>query len=50
MQKMEEKEKELNFWNHLVLEKPKREITSNKLHFNILLDSARKPIIHKEKK
>ena len=44
---MEEKEKELNCWNHSVLEKPKREIVSNKLH---LLDFARKPIIHKEKK
>ena len=49
-QKMEEKEKELNYWNHSVLEKPKREIASNKLHLNILLDFARKSIIHKEKK
>ena len=47
---MEEKEKELNCWNHSVLEKLKREIASNKLHLNILLDLARKPIIHKEKK
>ena len=46
---MEEKEKELNCWNYSVLEKPKREIASNKLHLNILLDFARKPIIHKEK-
>ena len=49
-QEMEEKEKELNCWNNSVLEKPKREIASNKLHLNILLDFARKPIIHKEKK
>ena len=47
---MEEKEKELNCWNYSVLEKPKWEIASNKLHLNILLDFARKPIIHKEKK
>ena len=47
---MEEKEKELNWRNHSVLEKLKREIASNKLHLNILLDFARKSIIHKEKK
>ena len=47
---MEEKEKELNCWNHSVLEKSKREIASNKLYLNILLDFAKKPIIHKEKK
>ena len=47
---MKEKEKEHNCWNHSVLEKPKPEIASNKLHLNILLDLARKPIIHKEKK
>ena len=46
---MEEKEKELSCWNHSVLEKPKWEIESNNLHLNILLDFARKPIIHKEK-
>ena len=48
--KIEEKKKELNCWNHSVLEKPKREIASNELHLNILLDFAWKPIIHKEKK
>ena len=47
---MEEKEKELNCWNHPVLEQLKREIATNKLHLNILLDFARKSIIHKEKK
>ena len=47
---MEEKDKELNCWNHPVLEQLKREIATNKLHLNILLDFARKPIIHKEKK
>ena len=47
---MEEEKKELNRWNHSVLEKPKREIALNKLHLNILLDFASKPIIHKEKK
>ena len=33
---MEEKEKELNCWNHSVLEKPKWEIATNKRHPNIL--------------
>ena len=47
---MEEKEEEVNCWNNSAFEKPKREIASNKLHLNILLDFARKPIIHKEKK
>ena len=47
---MEEKEKELNCWNHSVLEQPKREIAKNKLYLNILLDFARKLIIHKDKK
>ena len=42
LKKMEEKEKELNCWNHSVLEKSKREIALNKLHLNILLDFARK--------
>ena len=46
---MEEKERELNFWNHSVLERSKREIATNKLHLNILLDFARKPIIYREK-
>ena len=47
---MKEKEKDLNCWNHPVLAQLKREIAANKLHLNILLDFARKPIIHKEKK
>ena len=46
---MEKKERELNCWNHSVLERLKREIVTNKLRLNILLDFARKPIIHKEK-
>ena len=49
-QKMEEKEKELNCSHHSVLEKLKWENATNKLHVNILLDFARKPIILKEKK
>ena len=48
--KIEEKEKELNCWNHSVLEQLKREIATNKLHLNILLDFASKPIIQKETK
>ena len=48
---MEDKEKKLDCWNHLVLEKPKREIaTSINLHLDILLNFVRKPIVHKEKK
>ena len=46
---MEGKEKELDCWNHSVLEKPKREIASDKLHLSILLDFARKPVIPKKR-
>ena len=39
---MEKKKKELNCWNHSVLEKPKREIVTSKLHLNIPLDFTRR--------
>ena len=46
---MEEKEREFSCWNHSVLERPKLETATNKLRLSMLLDCARKSIIHKEK-
>ena len=48
--KIEDKEKELVCQIHSTLGEAQREITTNKLYYDILFNFARKPVTVKEKK